>query len=457
MSWSTNKSIIKSFIGLVFLSALFSCEDPSTLGIDLIGNNDDLAVLFTEIPLTADVVRFDSINTTGRGFMMTGNHTDSDFGNLDVQSYIRIVPPAASPNIPESVLEADSVKMDLRFNYYFGESPVTHHLMAHELSEQVDPERIYYSFDSTPFMPTSLIDSTFTVTDQDTLLSLNLNPLKDKLFQAMQEYEADSAGSAEFLQEFNGITLISGSSSNAVLGFSNQSSDSKITLYYTTNDTIVNTIEFGYSTYYNRITPDYSGTELDGLEVLQDFSPASGNAYLQTGAGLIPKLNFEAFYDFVDNDTTGSIVINQAILVMDNLQGVEGAINPPQQMSFYYTNEANELVLVGTENIKFPASIQTDAVYINASRNNLDPFNTSLRSVRAELDTANVNYRPEITLFLQFIADGAFDRNATDRAFSMPFSFVEAPNTVQEIGRNVDRFMLTPDNLRLEIFYTRLR
>ena len=457
MNWLTKKSIRKNITGLILLSALFSCEDPSRLGIDLIGNDDDLAVLFTEIPLTSNVVRLDSINTTGRGFMMTGNHTDADFGNLEVQTYIRIIPPAASPDIPESVLEADSVKMDLRFNYYFGESPSTHNLLAHELTEQLDPAKVYYSFDSTMFMPNNLLDSTFTVSDADTLLSLNLNALKDKLFQAMLEYEADSAGSAEFLQDFNGLTLISGASSNAVLGFSNQSADSKITMYYTTNDSVVNAVDFGYSTYYNRITPDYSGTELDGIEILKDFTPLSGNAYLQTGAGLVPKVNFEAFHEFIDSDTAGTIVINQAMLVMDNLQGLAGAIDPPQQMSFYYTNEANELVLVGLEEIKFPAAIQDDAIYINAQRNNLDPFNTSLRSVRAELDTADVNYRSEITLFLQFIADGALDRSDTDKVFSMPFSFVEAPNSVQEIGRNVDRFIVPATDLRLEIFYTRLR
>ncbi len=457
MNWLTENSLHKTYIGLVLLSALFSCEDPSRLGIDLIGNNDDLGVLYTEIPLTSEVVLLDSINTTSRGTMMTGNHTDNDFGNLEVQSYIRVVPPGVAPDIPESVVSADSIRMNLRFNYYFGQSPVTHYLRVHELSEQIDTERIYYSFDSTKFIPTSLVDSSFTVSDQDTLLSLNLDALNDRLFQAMLGYQPDSAGAAEFLENFNGLTLISGANSNAVLGFNSQFSDSQLTLYYTTNDTVVNTIDFGFSSYYNRITPDYTGTELEGIQLLEDFSPISGNTYLQTGAGLVPKVNFDAFYDFIDNDTTGSVVINQALIVMDELRGLDGTINPPETMSFYYTDENNQLVMVGIENLMVPATIQTDQVYITTTRNNLDPFNTSLRSVRAELDTANIDYRPEITLFIQFMADGAFDRSATDKVLSMPFSFVETPTTVQEIGRNVDRFIVTPDNLRLEIFYTRLK
>ena len=106
--------------GLIISSALFSCEDPSQLGIDLIDDDDDLAVLYTEIPLEAKVVRLDSINTLNRGIMMTGNHTDADFGNLDVQSYLRILPPTTDTDIPDDVTEADSIRMDLRFNYFFG-------------------------------------------------------------------------------------------------------------------------------------------------------------------------------------------------------------------------------------------------------------------------------------------------------------------------------------------------
>lgn len=456
MNWLGKQGINLTIIGLVFLSALFSCEDPSSLGISLINPNDDLGVLYTEIPLESKVVLLDSINTTNRGILMTGDYTDSDFGNLKVQSYMAVIPPSTSPNIPEAVLEADSVEMDLRLNYYFGQSPASYQLLVHELTEQLDFEKTYYSFNSTPFDAASLIDSTFDISESDTLLNLNLNSMKDQLFQALQDYEADSAGVAEFLQEFNGLSLITGANSNAVLGFNNQHSQSKITLYYTTNDTIVNTVELRYSYYYNQIVPDYTGTELEGIQLLTDFSPASGKVYLQTGSGLVPKVDFKPFYDFIDHDTTGTVVINKAVLKIDNLQGLDGTIEPPLQMSFYYTNETNEVVLVGDE-IRFPGTIQTDAVYISTTRNNLDPFNTSVRSVRAQLDTANVNYEPQITLFLQFIADGAFDREDIGLVFSMPFSYVEAPTSISDIGRNVDRFILEPDDLRLEIFYTRLK
>ena len=89
MNWLIKKTTYFMLIGLIISSALFSCEDPSRLGIDLIDDNDDLGVLFTEIPLETKVVQLDSINTTNRGILMTGEHFDSDFGKITVQSYLR--------------------------------------------------------------------------------------------------------------------------------------------------------------------------------------------------------------------------------------------------------------------------------------------------------------------------------------------------------------------------------
>ena len=76
---------------------------------------------------------------------------------------------------------------------------------------------------------------------------------------------------------------------------------------------------------------------------------------------------------------------------------------------------------------------------------------------RAQLDTAAVEYTPEITLFLQLIADGALDRSNIYQVFSMPYSFVEIPRFVFDHGRNIDRFLVEPGDLKLEIFYTRLK
>ena len=456
MNWLTKKSITLKFTGLVFLSALFSCEDPGRLGISLIDPNDDLGVLHTEIPLNTKVVLLDSINTTNRGIAMTGVYADGDFGQLKVRNYLTFVPLTQDPDIPDTVTQADSVIMNLRFNYHFGEKGIPHQLSVHRLTEGLEINRVYYSFDSSMYDQASIVDSAFMVSEADTLLSLNLDPLKDELLEALKTFSPDSAGFADFLEQFKGLALNSGTASNAVLGFNFAHSDSRIALYYTTNDTVVNRVELRYSNYYNGITTDYTGTELEGIELLTDFSPASGRAYAQAGAGLVPKIDFQPFIDFIESDTAGTIVINKAELVMDNLQGLDNGISPPQQMSFFFTNQANEIIMVG-EVALVPGTIQTDQVYIATTRNNLDANNYSVTSVRAEFDTTDADYKPEITLFLQFLFDGALNRSNRDLVLSIPYSYVDAPNSVRNLGRDVNRFIIEPENLRLEIFYTRLK
>jgi hypothetical protein len=456
MNWLTKKNITFRNFGLVLLSALFSCEDPSSLGISLIDPNDDLGVLYTEIPLDSRVVLMDSINTTNQGIAMTGHYSDGDFGELVVRNYMTFVPLSQDPVIPDAVTQADSVIMNLRYNYYFGPDEGTHQLGIHRLTEGLEIDKIYYSFDASMFEQASLEDTTFMVSKADTLLRLDVSPIGDELLNALKEFDPDSVGYTNFLQQFKGFALNSASSSNAVLGFNNAHADSKIVLYYTTNDTVVNAVDLRFSNYYNGITTDYTGTELEGIEPLTDFSPASGRAYAQAGVGLVPKIDFQPYHDFIDNDTTGTLLINRAELVMENLTGVDDEISPPQQLSFFFTNQSNEITLVG-EQIRVPGTIQTDQVYIATTRNNLDPYNTSVTSVRAEFDTVNTGYKPEITLFLQFVFDGALPRNNTDVVLSIPYSYVEAPNSVRNLGRNVNRFVVEPGNLRLEIFYTRLK
>ena len=80
--------------------------------------------------------------------------------------------------------------------------------MIHELLEQLDPDTSYFSFSSTPFDPVSVVDSTFSVSNADTLLSIDLESMKADLFAALKDFEADSAGTAEFEEQFKGYTLI---------------------------------------------------------------------------------------------------------------------------------------------------------------------------------------------------------------------------------------------------------
>ncbi len=457
MNWLARSGKHAGIFGLVVTSALFSCEDPGELGLQLIPPNDNLSVLNLEIPIPASVVQLDSINTTNRGIMLTGDYFDGDFGNVHVQSYFRVLPPTASVTIPPEVTFADSLRVNLRYSYFYGDYFATpHQLSIHRLQEQLDIDTIYYSNQSTLFDPMSLSDTSFVVNDADTLISINLDSLKEELFAVLQNYDKDSANDANFLEQFKGLTLRTDPASESVIGFNPTAQDSRITLYYTTSDTVVNTVTLLYSTYFNQIVPDFSGSNLAGIVPLTQFDPLDGRSYLQTGTGLVPKLDFQPYFDFLDEDSVGTVVINKAELVMNNLEGLTSSIDPPVQMSFFYTNDTNDFLSTDTDPV-FPNTIQTDGVYISASRNGIDPFNLVSQSQRAQLDTTDLQYNPELTMFLQLVADGLITREDAQNVLVVPYSFVESPTSVRDFGRNLDRFAIRPDDLRLKISLTKLK
>ena len=456
MNWWASSIRHVVIFGLVVSSALFSCEDPSELGLQLIPPNNNLGVVQVDIPLETTVIQLDSINTTNRGILMTGDYGDADFGQVNVQSFFRVLPPPTSPNIPAEVTFADSLRANLRYSYFYGDDFATpHQLSVHRLLEQLVIDTIYYSNNTTPFDPVSVLDTTFMVNEADSLLSLNLDSLKDELFTFLQTYEKDSANDANFLEQFKGFSFVTDASSESVLGFDPTALDSRITLYYTTSDTVVNTVTLQYSTYYNRIVPDFAGSNLDGIMPLMEFTPPDGRSYLQTGIGVVPKIDFQPYFDFLDTDTIGTVVINKAEIRINDLEALRSSIDPPLQMSFFYTDDTNEFLLTDTDP-PFPNTIQTDGVYISATRNNADPFNLNSQSQRAQLDTADVSYQPEVTLFLQLVADGLITRQDARNVLMVPFSFVENPTSVRDFGRNLDRFAVKPEDLVLRITLTNL-
>gem|GEM_PF-5747948 len=458
MSWlGRTVSQHVGIFGLILSSALFSCEDPSELGLQLIQDDDDIAVVEAEIALSASVVLLDSINTTNRGILMTGNHIDNDFGAVQVNGFQRILAPSSDVTIPVEVTNFDSVRLDYGITYRYGEDFSTpQQLSVHQLQEEIVFDSLYFSNHNVPFEPMSLTDTTFMVSESDSLLSLNLDALGAEFLEALRAYEADSANAAEFVQQFKGVALVTDPASDAVLGVNPLATESRLNLYYTTDDTVVNTIVIRYSTYFNEIITDFTGTQLEGITTNMEFNPMDDRIYMQAGAAIVPKISMQNYFDFLDNDTTGTIVVNKAELIISDLEGLGESISPPIQFSMFFASDNNDFEFTDSDP-PLPGTVQTDGIYISASRNNLDAFNLTSQSSRAQLDTTNVEYLPQITLFTQLIADGTLTRAQTEEFLLVPYSFVENAAFIRDFGRNLDRFIVQPDKVRMKIFYTRLR
>ncbi|MGI9543561.1 MAG: hypothetical protein ACR2MX_09895, partial [Cyclobacteriaceae bacterium] len=209
---------------------------------------------------------------------------------------------------------------------------------------------------------------------------------------------------------------------------------------------------------YNSIIADRSASSLSELTVpFIPFEDPNGDLYLQTGTGIIPKLDFQSFFDFVQADTTGTILVNEAQLVFRNLKGIGDNLQPPAETAFFFSDSDSRLLDIDTSSSFIPGSIQTDQIYIGAAELDISPLILRTTSSRAILDTTSLDYDAEVGLFLQGIADGKLTEEQVKDVLIYPFSFVSEGRLVQSNGRNLDRFVVNSNDIRLRIYYTFLR
>lgn len=467
MSWLDRKKKTTYWIGLIIISALFlvNCEDPSELGLNIVPPQDNLGVQFVDLQLGGSTVLLDSVETSSTNILMSGKYEDDLFGSVKTQFYTQFFPLGA---LPSSFTDVDSIQLQLRINYFHGDdfSQESQSFSIHQLTENLYDSLDYYGFQITTFDPISIGDTTVVFDPKiDSLLIVNLTFPDTTLLNASRNFTSSDVEA--FSEAIKGLTVVPDEGNTAIVGFDPNAATTHVTIYYTTNDTVVNRYQFplGVSTtrsqgpvQYNNISADRSASSLSALTMpFTPYEDPNGDLYLQTGTGVIPKLDFQTFFDFVQADTTGTIIVNEARLVFKNLKGIGDNLQPPAETAFFFSDSESRLLDVDTSSSFFPGSIQIDQIYISANELNINPLILRTTSSRAILDTLSLDYNVEVGLFLQGIADGKFTEEEGKDILIYPFSFVSEGRLVQSNGRNLDRFVVNSSDIRLRIYYTFLR
>jgi len=456
MSWLGKRVKFIYWIGLIIVSALFliSCEDPNDVGLEIVPPQDNLGVRFIDLPVQGTNTLVDSINTTNRGLMLSGKFEDDLFGSVKAQFYTRVFPESRTPNIPAEITESDSVILEMGYSYFHGldfNGPQT--FTVHALSEVLVDTATHYSFETTAAEIQSLGDTTLIIDPEiDSVLTINLNFLNDVLLTATQSFDPDDP--SEFFDIIKGITVVPDETNTAIFGFNPNDPKTEISLYYTTDDTVSNAVTYrlGFAQ-YNNIQTDRSNTPLAGLLVPhQEYEDPEGKIYLQAGTGLTPKLNLQAYQDFINEDTTGTIVVNGAEILFKKPGGIGTNLDPPNDMSFYFTDDTNLLIPDS-----MPGNIQNNETYIAISQLGLDPLAALNQSSIATYDTTTFDYQADITMFLQLVADGELQPEVANELLVYPFSSVSNGVNLINNGLNLDRFVVDQDDISLRIYYTFLR
>ncbi len=246
----------------ISLAALFSCNDPTVIGSDLL-SGDQLDIEFTDtLTLRAYTDVNDSITVWGPGAnginfqnFAFGDYQDPIFGRSVASIYAQFVTNSSLPKF-ESTDVLDSVVLMLAYNtgLSYGKLDEPFTMEVFRMSESLDADEKYINSDSFSVYQSPLKSVTFVpnLTDSvtvmepnaDTLRSVELPPhlrirmdnigIIDSFFNSVDS--ATFASDSSFLELFKGIWLKPASQNKGMLSFIMRGTNTSLRYYYTESD-----------------------------------------------------------------------------------------------------------------------------------------------------------------------------------------------------------------------------
>jgi hypothetical protein len=352
----------KLFVSLfTIFSITSSCEDPSSIGLILDPENNQIGVFYQEIPLSATVFMRDSLSTTNTGFLVYGIEESDFFGDTEAIGYSRLF---FNRDIrkPEQNAILDSVIFNINMVNVLGNDLSDSKTIAvHVLNEQIE-DKLYYNFSSLDYDPDPIISASFNFSNrQDTLLSFPIaNDFTQNVFEELKNGDAftDIFTFREFLPGlvFKGVD-------NENVSFSTRvgNNTGMVFFYKNEGDTIsraypISTgINNNFARHFSQVINDPTGTPtevIDRKTVDFDLGPMAGGKSL---LGLLVKLDMSPLDAFLD--TLENVTFNQVTLEFGPLQNNIATNRPPQFQIMYFTNETNEILL---RSDGLPMAVQPD-------------------------------------------------------------------------------------------------
>lgn len=332
------KKISLALYVLAFGLIISACNDPSTIGSDLL-EGDQVDVFFTDtIGLQASTIKEENVltydpnpSTIFDNFLL-GDYNDPIFGRSVAGIYAQLTLDFDPPDYEDALL--DSVVLTLQYdtlNAYGDLNADPFSLGIYRITETIDKESDYFSDDA--FMvdeaePLAILsDFTPKITFGDSIAgiidyrfdeagdTISLPPsirLKFTNFfgQELINYGDDVYSSnTNFVEQFKGIHVRPLANNSGMLSFDISSlSASGMTVYYR-QDTVKTQYNYDFSSrfvQFNNFSHDYTGAPIDAF--FEDTTLGDSILFLQSMAGPNVKI------DIPNLDGLEGVIINKAEL-----------------------------------------------------------------------------------------------------------------------------------------------
>jgi hypothetical protein len=477
-------------VALFFLACQ---EDVSRIGYP--NPNSKLKVSYVEIPIASSVLLMDSIRTSNFTYagetnrLLVGTYNDEVFGNITASAFTQYFTNTADTLRGSAVF--DSVSLRLKYDFYtYGTADGSgQSLSVYELDNPIDTLGYYVNHS---YIPASALLGTkaygvnstdfkkFVTDRKDTIITLNV-PLEssfgERIFNSALEYrtqyiEAKAAGKtaeeigklmfinpSKFSQQFKGIA-IKPNSGDKIVGFDPSSAESRIILHYhdAKDDSLTMSLPLTTVYGFNQIKTDRSATVLGEVnDFYKDYLVDNDNRYVQSGTGVVTKLDFSKFYEFAD--TLKNSVIHSAEMVIENVQS--SPVNlPPAGLSLRMLLDNNHLNKFDSKNAQDQIDLQyfsylsiqaAFARYDNAGGGN-PPIVENDNAFFAAGDqiaflpysSTNASYKGLWTLFFQRLSE----KDSQKSRFKY---FALYPTG----SKTLNRAVFPKNSIKLKVFYTK--
>ncbi|MBN8575985.1 MAG: DUF4270 family protein [Cytophagales bacterium] len=357
-SWWVNAPL------LFLLAFLFSCdEDLNRLGFR--GEEQQFKVYFADVPVPSSVLWMDSVRTMNYTSVETnrllfGSYSDPYFGDVQSVAVAQFRPTLVTTFIPNDAVY-DSAILQFQYDFYhYGSAGLSDFsFTVHELSTELSFYDQYFANSTANYVATPIgslattIDADYFTkeaedTDKDSTVLAKIyldNNFGQRLFNFINPEDENFTNFQLFKKQFKGLAFVP-NNTDKVVGIST-GINSYIRVYYHSGTTSnYQTYQFTTGAAFSKISSDRSSTELSGLtQYHTDFEPAS-NRYIQSGVGLITKLDISAFYDLIEDYP--NVIINSVELSINNIP-TQGTKKYPTPLALVMLDENNKFKKLKTK------------------------------------------------------------------------------------------------------------
>ncbi|ALI98960.1 DUF4270 family protein [Rufibacter tibetensis] len=356
-----NLRISKAAAVLFIFSFFFSaCDDPTAIGLELQEPGTQIGTSYTDTATikASTVLLKDSIVGLGATRVQVGRITDGTFGTVTARTFGEFAPMTlpAHPDSIDATRGADSLIINLDYNYAFGDRSKNIKLNVHRLTEAFRDDDTYFTsrrltYNETPvgsvtFLPQP--DATYkspTDTSQSLPVLIRIKITGNFANDVLQALAQNSA-SQPFINTIRGLVIEPAPGTEGqgtMIGFLPTSTSTTLALHYKSKKNLAKVTTFMFTDrYFNQIEANRNGT---GLATLQNngatlSSEAAGNrTYLQAGTGLVTKIDLPHISYFREKDPieaarTGkkqdqNLAVNKAELIIPLINGADSLSLPP--------------------------------------------------------------------------------------------------------------------------------